>query len=65
MSLGLGLMVKSIEGDQRLVERAQRLDQELHRLWRKGEEEPKGRPALPAARTMRPGLTWQKLGIEG
>ncbi|XP_023569412.1 protein RRNAD1 isoform X2 [Octodon degus] len=29
MSLGLGLMVKSIEGDQRLVERAQRLDQEL------------------------------------
>ncbi|XP_045154424.1 methyltransferase-like protein 25B isoform X2 [Echinops telfairi] len=29
MSLGLGLSVKSIEGDQRLVERAQRLDQEL------------------------------------
>ncbi|XP_013363660.1 PREDICTED: protein RRNAD1 isoform X3 [Chinchilla lanigera] len=29
MSLGLGLLVKSIEGDQRLVERAQRLDQEL------------------------------------
>ncbi|XP_048212756.1 methyltransferase-like protein 25B isoform X2 [Perognathus longimembris pacificus] len=29
MSLGLGLMVKSIEGDQRLVERAQRLDQQL------------------------------------
>lgn len=29
MSLGLGLMVKSLEGNQRLVERAQRLDQEL------------------------------------
>nr|XP_004667345.2 protein RRNAD1 [Jaculus jaculus] len=29
MSLGLGLMVKSLEGDPRLVERAQRLDQEL------------------------------------
>ncbi|XP_075419643.1 methyltransferase-like protein 25B isoform X2 [Tenrec ecaudatus] len=29
MSLGLGLSVKSIEGDQRLVERARRLDQEL------------------------------------
>ncbi|XP_052585984.1 methyltransferase-like protein 25B isoform X4 [Peromyscus californicus insignis] len=29
MSLGLGLMVKSLEGNQRLVERAQHLDQEL------------------------------------
>ncbi|XP_055452492.1 methyltransferase-like protein 25B isoform X1 [Psammomys obesus] len=29
MSLGLGLTVKSLEGNQRLVERAQRLDQEL------------------------------------
>ncbi|XP_008851620.1 protein RRNAD1 isoform X2 [Nannospalax galili] len=29
MSLGLGLVVKSLEGDQTLVERAQRLDQEL------------------------------------
>lgn len=29
MSLGLGLMVKSLEGNPRLVERAQRLDQEL------------------------------------
>lgn len=37
MSLGLGLKVKSIEGDQRLVERAQRLDQEL--LQTLGKEE--------------------------
>lgn len=29
MSLGLGLVVKSIEGDRRLVERARRLDREL------------------------------------
>lgn len=29
MSLGLGLKVKSIEGDRRLVERARRLDREL------------------------------------
>ncbi|XP_030108430.1 methyltransferase-like protein 25B isoform X2 [Mus musculus] len=29
MSLGLGLMVKSLEGNQRLVKRAQHLDQEL------------------------------------
>uniref|UniRef100_A0A8I6G4M8 Methyltransferase like 25B n=1 Tax=Rattus norvegicus TaxID=10116 RepID=A0A8I6G4M8_RAT len=29
MSLGLGLMVKSLEGNKRLVARAQRLDQEL------------------------------------
>ncbi|XP_015427210.1 PREDICTED: protein RRNAD1 [Myotis davidii] len=37
MSLGLGLKVKSIEGDQRLVERAQHLDQEL--LQTLGKEE--------------------------
>ncbi|XP_030887542.1 protein RRNAD1 isoform X3 [Leptonychotes weddellii] len=38
MSLGLGLMVKSIEGDQRLVERAQRLDQELLQALEKEEK---------------------------
>ncbi|XP_025143427.1 protein RRNAD1 isoform X2 [Bubalus bubalis] len=38
MSLGLGLMVKSIEGDQRLVERAQRLDQELLQTLEKEEK---------------------------
>ncbi|XP_075856364.1 methyltransferase-like protein 25B isoform X2 [Microcebus murinus] len=37
MSLGLGLMVKSIEGDQRLVERAKRLDQELLQALKKEE----------------------------
>lgn len=37
MSLGLGLTVKSIEGDQRLVERAQRLDQELLQALEKEE----------------------------
>lgn len=37
MSLGLGLMVKSIEGDQRLVERAQCLDQELLQALEKEE----------------------------
>lgn len=37
MALGLGLMVKSIEGDQRLVERAQRLDQELLQVLQKEE----------------------------
>lgn len=37
MSLGLGLKVKSIEGDRRLVERAQHLDQEL--LQTLGKEE--------------------------
>lgn len=38
MSLGLGLMVKSIEGDPRLVERAQRLDQELLQTLAKEEK---------------------------
>ncbi|XP_070323621.1 methyltransferase-like protein 25B isoform X2 [Odocoileus virginianus] len=38
MSLGLGLTVKSIEGDQRLVERAQRLDQELLQTLEKEEK---------------------------
>lgn len=38
MSLGLGLMVKSIEGDPRLVERAQRLDQELLQTLAKKEK---------------------------
>ncbi|XP_012664094.1 protein RRNAD1 isoform X4 [Otolemur garnettii] len=38
MSLGLGLMVKSIEGDQRLVERAQHLDQELLQALKKEEK---------------------------
>ncbi|KAK1329197.1 hypothetical protein QTO34_011377 [Cnephaeus nilssonii] len=37
MSLGLGLKVKSIEGDQRLVERAQHLDQELLQALEKEE----------------------------
>ncbi|XP_066117888.1 methyltransferase-like protein 25B isoform X2 [Saccopteryx bilineata] len=38
MSLGLGLKVKSIEGDQRLVERAQHLDQELLQALEKEEK---------------------------
>uniref|UniRef100_A0A8C0JVN2 Methyltransferase like 25B n=2 Tax=Canis lupus TaxID=9612 RepID=A0A8C0JVN2_CANLU len=38
MSLGLGLLVKSIEGDQRLVQRAQRLDQELLQALEKEEK---------------------------
>ncbi|XP_037357076.1 methyltransferase-like protein 25B isoform X3 [Talpa occidentalis] len=38
MSLGLGLMVKSIEGDQRLVERAQHLDRELLQALEKEEK---------------------------
>ncbi|KAM4805739.1 methyltransferase-like protein 25B isoform X2 [Urocitellus parryii] len=38
MSLGLGLKVKSIEGNQRLVERAQRLDQELLQALEKEEK---------------------------
>jgi hypothetical protein len=38
MSLGLGLMVKSIEGDQRLVERAQHLDQQLLQALEKEEK---------------------------
>uniref|UniRef100_A0A452UTP1 Ribosomal RNA adenine dimethylase domain containing 1 n=1 Tax=Ursus maritimus TaxID=29073 RepID=A0A452UTP1_URSMA len=46
MSLGLGLMVKSIEGDQRLVERAQRLDQELLQAL---EKEEKRHPQVRAA----------------
>ena len=36
--MSLGLMVKSIEGDQRLVERAQRLDQELLQTLEKEEK---------------------------
>ncbi|XP_022346484.1 protein RRNAD1 isoform X1 [Enhydra lutris kenyoni] len=38
MSLGLGLTVKSVEGDPRLVERAQRLDQELLQALEKEEK---------------------------
>lgn len=50
MALGLGLMVKSIEGDQRLVERAQRLDQELLQALEKEEKRnPQvGHPFLPS-----------------
>ncbi|XP_010353706.1 protein RRNAD1 isoform X6 [Rhinopithecus roxellana] len=48
MALGLGLMVKSIEGDQRLVERAQRLDQELLQAL---EKEEKRNPQICAAGT--------------
>ncbi|XP_010346773.1 methyltransferase-like protein 25B isoform X3 [Saimiri boliviensis] len=47
MALGLGLMVKSIEGDQRLVERAQRLDQELLQAL---EKEERRNPQICAAR---------------
>lgn len=38
MSLGLGLKVKSVEGDQRLVGRAQRLDRELVQALEKEEK---------------------------
>ncbi|XP_059000896.1 methyltransferase-like protein 25B isoform X2 [Mustela lutreola] len=43
MSLGLGLTVKSVEGDPRLVERAQRLDRELLQAL---EKEEKRRPQV-------------------
>lgn len=48
MSLGLGLKVKSIEGDRRLVERARRLDQELlHALEKEQRRKPQvGQPGL-------------------
>ncbi|XP_048670647.1 methyltransferase-like protein 25B isoform X5 [Marmota marmota marmota] len=46
MSLGLGLKVKSIEGNPRLVERAQRLDQELLQAL---EKEEKKNPQICAA----------------
>ncbi|XP_077000574.1 methyltransferase-like protein 25B isoform X2 [Tamandua tetradactyla] len=46
MSLGLGLLVKNIEGDQRLVERAQRLDEELLQAL---EKEEKRNPKICAA----------------
>uniref|UniRef100_A0A8C8WTS4 Methyltransferase like 25B n=1 Tax=Panthera leo TaxID=9689 RepID=A0A8C8WTS4_PANLE len=46
MSLGLGLTVKSIEGDRRLVERAQRLDRELLQAL---EKEEKRSPQIRAA----------------
>ncbi|XP_044122537.1 protein RRNAD1 isoform X3 [Neovison vison] len=58
MSLGLGLTVKSVEGDPRLVERAQRLDQELLQALEKEEKRhpqvraagtPAGRAGPPAA----------------
>ncbi|XP_004778535.1 protein RRNAD1 isoform X1 [Mustela putorius furo] len=46
MSLGLGLTVKSVEGDPRLVERAQRLDRELLQAL---EKEEKRRPQVVLA----------------
>ncbi|XP_004871296.1 protein RRNAD1 isoform X5 [Heterocephalus glaber] len=48
MSLGLGLMVKSIEGNQRLVERAQHLDWELLQALEK-KRNPQIRAAGPTA----------------
>ncbi|KAF6293681.1 ribosomal RNA adenine dimethylase domain containing 1 [Rhinolophus ferrumequinum] len=48
MSLGLGLKVKSIEGDQRLVGRAQHLDRELLQTLEKGDQR---NPQVRAART--------------
>ncbi|KAF6293678.1 ribosomal RNA adenine dimethylase domain containing 1 [Rhinolophus ferrumequinum] len=48
MSLGLGLKVKSIEGDQRLVGRAQHLDRELLQTLEKGDQRnPQGVQASP------------------
>lgn len=47
MSLGLGLRVKSIEGDQRLVQRAQRLDREVLQALEK-EEKRNPQVGLPA-----------------
>ncbi|XP_019566720.2 methyltransferase-like protein 25B isoform X1 [Rhinolophus sinicus] len=48
MSLGLGLKVKSIEGDQRLVGRAQHLDQELlQTLEKEDRRNPQGVQASP------------------
>nr|XP_012623152.1 protein RRNAD1 [Microcebus murinus]XP_012623153.1 protein RRNAD1 [Microcebus murinus]XP_012623154.1 protein RRNAD1 [Microcebus murinus] len=58
MSLGLGLMVKSIEGDQRLVERAKRLDQELLQALKKEERRnPQIRAAGATACGARPPAT--------
>ncbi|XP_024896598.1 protein RRNAD1 isoform X3 [Pteropus alecto] len=52
MSLGLGLKVKSIEGDRRLVERARRLDRELlHAL----EKEQRRKPQAAGGGVPRPG----------
>ncbi|XP_059530266.1 methyltransferase-like protein 25B isoform X7 [Myotis daubentonii] len=50
MSLGLGLKVKSIEGDQRLVERAQHLDQEL--LQTLGKEEKRNPQVSPSPKPL-------------
>ncbi|XP_039723197.1 methyltransferase-like protein 25B isoform X3 [Pteropus medius] len=48
MSLGLGLKVKSIEGDRRLVERARRLDRELlHALEKEQRRKPQVAPTGP------------------
>ncbi|XP_019518187.1 PREDICTED: protein RRNAD1 isoform X3 [Hipposideros armiger] len=48
MSLGLGLKVKSIEGDQRLVGRARRLDQELlQTLEKEDKRKLQGVPTAP------------------
>lgn len=49
MSLGLGLKVKSVEGDQRLVGRAQRLDRELVQALEK-EEKRSPRVGTPCVR---------------
>lgn len=52
MSLGLGLKVKSIEGDRRLVERARRLDRELLLALEKARKRTAqvGRPGLQEPR---------------
>lgn len=60
MSLGLGLTVKSIEGDQRLVERAQRLDQELLQTL---EKEEKRNPKVDQP-FLQSGSAWLKLGTK-
>jgi len=60
MSLGLGLMVKSIEGDQRLVERAQRWDQELLQAL---EKEEKRHPQVGRF-SLRAGSSWLEWGTE-
>nr|XP_021517541.1 protein RRNAD1 isoform X5 [Meriones unguiculatus] len=58
MSLGLGLTVKSLEGNQRLVERAQRLDQELlQALDKMKRRHPKIRATrVTASRSRSPGV---------
>lgn len=64
MSLGLGLTVKSVEGDPRLVERAQRLDQELLQALEKEEKRHPQVGRLSLQPGPRAGFGWLDWGTE-